>query len=95
MLRSQTDAFRAGIRSWNHPLGEVLPPNPRELGTASGMMQLYRPMYVHCRDGVDRTGMVIAYHRIHNQGWKRSTAIAEMKALGMHPWYFYWAWCLR
>ena len=38
---------------------------------------------VHCKDGVDRTGMIVALHRITHQGWKTSDALAEAEHLGM------------
>jgi len=40
------------------------------------------PVYVHCAKGEDRTGMVIALHRIFNQGWEAKDAEAEMEAHG-------------
>jgi protein tyrosine/serine phosphatase len=41
------------------------------------------PVYVHCRRGSDRTGAVIACHRIVNEGWTAEEAIAEARKLGM------------
>lgn len=51
------------------------------------------PIYVHCRLGVDRTGMAIAAYRILIQDWTVDEAYAEAKKLG-HRWWFppYWGW---
>ena len=55
-----------------------------------------RPIYVHCKKGMDRTGIVIALHRVYNEGWTLARAEAERDALGFNPWltrldhYFDW-----
>jgi tyrosine-protein phosphatase SIW14 len=43
-----------------------------------------QPVFVHCRQGVDRTGMMVAIYRVVVQDWPRQQAIDEMKALGSH-----------
>ena len=45
-----------------------------------------RPIYVHCRQGVDRTGMMVAIYRIVVQDWTKKRAIAEMKMRGFNKW---------
>lgn len=40
------------------------------------------PIYVHCKHGSDRTGVVIAMYRIVVQGWTKDEALAEMKGGG-------------
>jgi Polymorphic toxin system, DSP-PTPase phosphatase len=39
-------------------------------------------VYVHCALGRDRTGMIIALHRVINEGWAPADAYAEWKAHG-------------
>jgi protein tyrosine phosphatase (PTP) superfamily phosphohydrolase (DUF442 family) len=36
------------------------------------------PLFVHCRRGADRTGLMCAIYRIALQGWTKDDAIAEM-----------------
>jgi tyrosine-protein phosphatase SIW14 len=36
------------------------------------------PVFVHCRYGADRTGMMCALYRIFIQGWSKEAAIEEM-----------------
>jgi len=36
------------------------------------------PVFVHCRRGADRTGLMCAVYRIALQGWTKEQAIAEM-----------------
>ncbi len=44
-----------------------------------------KPVYVHCLDGLDRTGVVIAAYRVLMQGVSADAAIAEMARYGT-PW---------
>lgn len=83
-----------GMTSYAHPLGEILPPTQSELALALKFIMSEGVVYVHCKAGVDRTGMVIAYFRMHQQSWSKTDAVAEMKRMGMHPWYWWWAWFL-
>lgn len=45
-------------------------------------------VYVHCAQGRDRCGFVIAKYRI-SQGWTKEAAYKEMKQMGLH-WVYYW-----
>lgn len=40
-------------------------------------------VFVHCKEGLDRTGTVVALHRITHLGWKTSDALAEAERVGM------------
>jgi protein tyrosine/serine phosphatase len=46
-------------------------------------------VFVHCKDGVDRTGTIVALHRITHQGWKTSDALAEAEDHGMRRYQFW------
>ncbi len=50
------------------------------------MKQAPKPIYVHCRAGVDRTGVVAAAYRVIVEGAKREQVIADM-ARWHSPWY--------
>ncbi|MFO8015404.1 MAG: tyrosine-protein phosphatase [Phycisphaerae bacterium] len=41
-----------------------------------------RPVFVHCKWGTDRCGMMAAVCRIVVQGWTKQRALAEMERLG-------------
>ena len=55
-----------------------------------------RPIYIHCMKGMDRTGIIVALHRVYNENWTLEKAQAERDALGFNPWlghldrYFLW-----
>jgi hypothetical protein len=40
-------------------------------------------VFVHCKDGVDRTGTVVALYRISREGWASGDALAEAERHGM------------
>lgn len=42
------------------------------------------PVYVHCAQGVDRTGAMVAIYRMEVERWSNADAYAEMKAFGAH-----------
>lgn len=43
-----------------------------------------RPVFLHCHEGTDRTGMMVAVYRIVVEGWTKERALAEMKAFGFN-----------
>lgn len=93
-LQEALTSERYGIRTFSHPLGEFLPPNGEELNLACSVIVGHQPIYIHCRAGFNRTGMVAAQYKIKVRGWSKSRAVAEMKSMGMQAWYFWWAWFL-
>jgi protein tyrosine phosphatase (PTP) superfamily phosphohydrolase (DUF442 family) len=46
-----------------------------------------RKVFLHCRLGDDRTGMMIAAYRMAEQGWTAQQAMQEMKTSGFAPWH--------
>ena len=42
------------------------------------------PLYVHCKHGRDRCGVVIGVYRVRHHGWNHDTAYAEMTRHGFH-----------
>lgn len=45
-----------------------------------------RPVYVHCRQGVHRTGIMVALYRVASQGWTPARAYAEARHHGLIGW---------
>ncbi|HEU5460018.1 MAG TPA: tyrosine-protein phosphatase [Pyrinomonadaceae bacterium] len=46
-------------------------------------------VFIHCKDGQDRTGTIVALHRVTHQGWKTSDALAEAEVRGMRRYQFW------
>ena len=42
------------------------------------------PTFVHCKEGKDRTGTVIACYRMLHDRWQNKTALKEAESYGMH-----------
>ncbi|MBX3075501.1 protein tyrosine phosphatase family protein [Candidatus Obscuribacterales bacterium] len=42
------------------------------------------PIFLHCKHGADRTGMLIAFYRMARDGWSADSAYAEMRDAGFH-----------
>lgn len=45
------------------------------------------PVFVHCQRGADRTGAMVGFYRIANQGWDGARAFKEARDVGMRWWY--------
>lgn len=43
-----------------------------------------QPVFMHCKHGKDRTGMMAGVFRIERQGWSNREAIDEMQDFGYH-----------
>jgi protein tyrosine/serine phosphatase len=64
--------------------------NPEMVRKAVALMAdpANQPVFVHCRQGRDRTGVVVAVYRMEIDGWSREEAEEEMQAYGFHDVWF-------
>lgn len=44
-----------------------------------------QPVFVHCWQGSDRTGMMVLSYRVAEQGWTVEEALKELPNFGFHP----------
>lgn len=82
-----------GITLKHYPLSDVFFPKPEQfqlLRTFIAVLTPHGKLFVHCTAGVDRTGVVIADHRVLVQGWSPNAAILEMENLGFHKYIYFW-----
>lgn len=84
----ESEARAAGMRYFNVPLKETGRPTHAEVQRALRILDTpeNQPVFVHCRLGADRTGLIIAVYRISHDGWTSERAKAEAKHYGMHLW---------
>jgi uncharacterized protein (TIGR01244 family) len=95
-LRSERDdvldeaaAVRAaGMRFLHVPMEGLGAPPPEALRRVLEVLRdpASHPVFVHCRRGNDRTGLVIGCYRIAVDGWSPASAAAEAAEFGMGWW---------
>ena len=69
------------VASWSAPSEEQV---RQFLAIASDPSN--QPVFVHCRQGKNRTGILVAIYRIAYDGWSPEKAYAEARRLGMSRW---------
>jgi hypothetical protein len=47
-----------------------------------------QPVFLHCKHGRDRTGVIVAAHRMAHEGWAAERAMQEAKGFGLAWWQF-------
>jgi protein-tyrosine phosphatase len=72
-----------GMKYVNIPMTGLAAPTEAEIGRALGILEGGGAVFVHCKRGADRTGVVIATYRIDHDGWDSERALREAKARGM------------
>ena len=71
----------AGMRSIRIPMTQHVPPTPEQTAYFLAIVNdpAMQPVYVHCRGGRHRTGVMTAVYRMQNDGWTPVQAFNEMK----------------
>jgi tyrosine-protein phosphatase SIW14 len=74
----------AGMKYVNVPMTGLKPPTEAEISRVLGILEGNSgSVFVHCKRGADRTGVVIASYRIDQNKWSNKQALDEAKARGM------------
>jgi protein tyrosine/serine phosphatase len=83
----RTEAQSVGIKYISLPLSSVHAPSDEQVAQFLTIVhdKKNQPVYVHCRRGSDRTGVMTAAMRIHDFGWTADQAYEEMKEYGFRP----------
>lgn len=71
----------AGMEYVNVPMTGLTPPTEEETTKILALLEdeTSGPIFVHCKEGKDRTGAVIAAYRIDHDGWDNSRALEEAR----------------
>lgn len=71
----------AGMRSIRIPMTQHVPPTQEQMAYFLSIVNdpAMQPVYVHCRGGRHRTGVMTAVYRMQNDGWTPVQAFQEMK----------------
>ncbi len=76
----------AGMKYVNFPMNGFDTPTPDQMAKVLALMDGTDPVFIHCKQGRDRTGTVIATWRMAREQWTNEKALGEARECGLH-WY--------
>ncbi len=84
-------AKAAGLSFINIALSNFFGPKDEKIDAIIKQIMLAdnQPVFIHCKRGSDRTGMVVAIYRMSHDGWTGKQANAEAKEFGFGWWQFW------
>lgn len=74
-----------GMQYVNVPMTGLTPPTEEQISAILTLLEDHTtgPVFVHCKRGADRTGVVIAAYRINHDHWDNLRALKEAMSRGM------------
>ena len=80
-------ANELGIKHYSIPIDSLKYPRDHQINTVLQLLMESKnqPVFLHCKHGRDRTGLVIGLYRYYFQNWTRKMAYDEMISLGFRP----------
>ncbi|MGI8639715.1 MAG: protein tyrosine phosphatase family protein [Pyrinomonadaceae bacterium] len=95
-LRGESDLTRAeerwakaaGVKFINIPLSNWFEPKAAQVQKVLDLIDdpKNQPVFVHCKRGADRTGIIVAVYRITRENWTARQANSEAKKFGFGWW---------
>lgn len=84
----EQEARAVGLKYFNVPFHRLARPTEEQISLVLSLIDAAenQPVFVHCKHGADRTGVVIAIYRIDHDGWSSERAKAEADRYGLKPW---------
>ncbi|MCI0662385.1 MAG: tyrosine-protein phosphatase, partial [Acidobacteria bacterium] len=81
----ESEAKRLGMRFFNVPMSSAGRPTEEQVKRIFEIIESSEnaPVFIHCRRGSDRTGVIVAIFRIKYDGWNDNQALDEAKRYGM------------
>jgi len=79
-------AAQLGIAVISLPMSFFWRPRDSDVNAALAVMRnkSLRPLFVHCHQGKDRTGLIVGLHRVEKERWHAGDAYDEMLEYGFH-----------
>ncbi len=90
IYQEKLDANNLGINFISLPMSAFYKPSDSEVNQIETLIRNpnLRPLLVHCRLGMDRTGLIVGLHRVSDDTWSSTRAYNEMLQFGFHPEFF-------
>jgi len=87
MPREKKLVEKAGMRYVDERLSGIFPPRDEQIAKLLAVMQdpSATPVFVHCRRGADRAGVVIACYRMVHDHWSNQQAFEEARTSRFSP----------
>jgi tyrosine-protein phosphatase SIW14 len=87
-LAEESEAKRLGMLYYNIPMSSIDLPTNEQISKVMEIIEVAElagnaPIFIHCRRGSDRTGVIIAIYRILCDCWTPERALDEAKRFGM------------
>ncbi len=84
--KEQLEVEAAGMHYINFPMNGFDTPNYDQIAKVLASIGDQDTVFIHCRQGRDRTGTVVAAYRMSHDRWDMPKALDEASTCGMH-WY--------
>jgi hypothetical protein len=81
--QQNNEVAAAGMTPCNLNLSDNCAPNNLQVDIFLSAVRELSPMYVHCEQGIGRTGCMVAAYRVRVQGWTPEAAVNEACAHGL------------
>jgi len=88
--REQEKVLAHGMRYLNLPMSGFASPSIDEVQRVLAVVCApeNQPVFLHCKRGGDRTGVIVAAHRMAHEGWPTGMAVQEAESYGLAWWQF-------
>ena len=75
-----------GMSFVSQPMSGFWTPHDAQVDVTNAIVadESLRPIFIHCLHGEDRTGLIVGFFRVFEQGWTPDGAYQEMLAKGFH-----------
>ena len=87
--QEQVYAESTGFKYLSFPMSAIRTPSDELIYSILDSLKdpTLRPIYIHCKLGKDRTGLMVGLHRVLTEGVDAKVAYREMREIGFNPIY--------